>query len=144
MNYYIWDKQTRLLGIPAEIILETRPDFRNDDVIVISNEEENIITVESKAHFKDLYNINLDIKLPNDLMINGKKIGGILTETKLQGENVKVLVIGVGINTDVTSFPKELEAKATSIKNEFNIEVANFWLIFRFLEQFELNFRSVF
>ena len=97
-----------------------------------------------KELFKDLYNINLDIKLPNDLMINGKKIGGILTETKLQGENVKVLVIGVGINTDVTSFPKELEAKATSIKNEINIEVANFWLIFRFLEQFELNFRSVF
>lgn len=58
MNYYIWDKQTRLLGIPAEIILETRPDFRNDDVIVISNEEENIITVESKTHFKELYNID--------------------------------------------------------------------------------------
>ncbi len=97
-----------------------------------------------KEVFKDLYDISLDIKLPNDLMINGKKVGGILTETKLQGENVKVLVIGVGINTDVTSFPEELEEKATSIKKEFNIEVANFWLIFRFLEQFELNFRSVF
>lgn len=58
MNYFIWDKQTRLLGIPAEIILETRPDFRNDEVIVISNEEENIITVESKTYFKDLYNID--------------------------------------------------------------------------------------
>ena len=53
MNYYIWDKQTRLLGIPANIILETRPDFRNDDVIVISDEEESIITVESKTHFKE-------------------------------------------------------------------------------------------
>ena len=58
MNYFIWDKQTRLLGIPAEIILETRPDFRNDEVIVISNEEESIITVESKTYFKDLYNID--------------------------------------------------------------------------------------
>lgn len=60
MNYYIWDKQTRLLGIPANIILETRPDFRNDDVIVISDEEESIITVESKAHFKELYDISSD------------------------------------------------------------------------------------
>ncbi len=97
-----------------------------------------------KEVFKDLYDISLDIKLPNDLMINGKKVGGILTETKLQGENVKVLVIGIGINTTVSSFPEELEGKATSIKSELNIEVANFWLIFRFLEQFELNFRSVF
>lgn len=102
------------------------------------------IAVILKDVFKDLYNISLDIKLPNDLMINGKKVGGILTETKLQGENVKVLVIGVGINTTVTRFPEELEDKATSIKKEFNIEVANFWLIFRFLEQFESNFRSVF
>ena len=77
-------------------------------------------------------------------MINGKKVGGILTETKLQGEIVKVLVIGIGINTEITDFPEELEDKATSIKKEFNIEVANFWLIFRFLEQFESNFRSVF
>lgn len=60
MNYYIWDKQTRLLGIPANIILETRPDFRNDDVIVISDEEESIITVESKTHFKELYDISSD------------------------------------------------------------------------------------
>ena len=97
-----------------------------------------------KEVFKDLYDISLDIKLPNDLMLNGKKIGGILTETKLQGENVKALVIGVGINTTVSSFPEELEEKATSIKRELDIEVANFWLIFRFLEQFELNFRSVF
>ena len=60
MNYYIWDKQTRLLGIPANIILETRPDFRNDDVIVISDEEESIITVESKTYFKELYDISSD------------------------------------------------------------------------------------
>lgn len=60
MNYYIWDKQTRLLGIPANIILETRPDFRNDDVIIISDEEESIITVESKTHFKELYDISSD------------------------------------------------------------------------------------
>jgi hypothetical protein len=60
MNYYIWDKQTRLLGIPANIILETRPDFRNDDVIVIYDEEESIITVESKTYFKKLYDISSD------------------------------------------------------------------------------------
>lgn len=60
MNYYIWDKKSTLLGIPASVILETRPDFRNDDVIVISNETNSIITVESKTYFKELYEITSD------------------------------------------------------------------------------------
>lgn len=60
MNYYIWDKQSRLLGLPASVILESRPDFRDDDVIVISNEMTDIITVETKTYFKELYNITSD------------------------------------------------------------------------------------
>ena len=57
MNYYIWDKQTALLGILPNILLDVRPDFKYDDVIVITNEDENIITVETKSYFKDMYNI---------------------------------------------------------------------------------------
>ena len=45
--------------------------------------------------FKKLYNIELKIKSPNDIVINNKKIGGILTQTKLNGEFVKYIVIGI-------------------------------------------------
>lgn len=45
--------------------------------------------------FKNLYAISLEIKHPNDIVYQGKKIGGILTETKLQGEMVKYVVIGI-------------------------------------------------
>lgn len=45
--------------------------------------------------FKKLYGISLEIKSPNDLVYQGKKIGGILTETKLIGETVKYLVVGI-------------------------------------------------
>ena len=45
--------------------------------------------------FKRLYNIELQIKEPNDIVINGKKIGGILTQTKLNGEIVKYIVVGI-------------------------------------------------
>lgn len=45
--------------------------------------------------FKKLYGIFLEIKSPNDLVYQGKKIGGILTETKLIGETVKYLVVGI-------------------------------------------------
>ena len=69
--------------------------------------------------FKSIYGIDcINIKYPNDLLINGKKIGGILTETKIQGEIVKQLVIGIGINTNN-------EEISTSIKKEFGIEIDN-------------------
>ena len=68
--------------------------------------------------FDKLYQIELQIKHPNDIMINNQKIGGILTETKLQGEIVKQLVIGIGINTNNDEI-------STSIKKEFGIEVNN-------------------
>lgn len=68
--------------------------------------------------FETLYKIKLQIKHPNDLMINEQKVGGILTETKLQGEIVKQLVIGIGINSNN-------EEISTSIKKEIGIEIDN-------------------
>lgn len=51
---------------------------------------ETMITV-----FERLYDISLGIKFPNDIVYEGKKLGGILTETKLIGEVVKYVVIGI-------------------------------------------------
>ena len=56
-------------------------------------------------------------------MYNNKKLGGILTETKIIGENVKYLVIGIGINTSQQEFTQDIQNIATSIKKEFNIDV---------------------
>lgn len=72
-----------------------------------------------------IYNIKLDIKPPNDIVYNNKKIGGILTESKIYNNRVKYLFIGIGLNTNQIEFPKELKDIATSIKNEFNIEIYN-------------------
>ena len=65
-------------------------------------------------------------------MIDGQKVGGILTETKLQGETVKYLVIGVGINTNQ-------EEISTSIKKEFNMPIDNSKVIEEFCKLFEAN-----
>lgn len=45
--------------------------------------------------FEKMYQISLGIKSPNDIVYKGKKIGGILTETKLKGEFVKYIVVGI-------------------------------------------------
>ncbi len=56
------------------------------------------------------------IKWPNDLVVDSKKICGILTEMNMEMEYVSSVVIGVGINISQTQFPEEIEDKATSLK----------------------------
>lgn len=87
--------------------------------------------------FKKLYDIRIQIKNPNDIVFKGKKIGGILTETKLIGNDVKNIVIGIGINTNQEKFDKEISEIASSIKNEFKIKVENNEVISEFCNEFE-------
>lgn len=87
--------------------------------------------------FYDLYNVKLDIKIPNDLIINGKKVGGILTETKVNGNIAKEMVIGIGINLCKQEFTRELQTTATSIENEENIEIDRLKIIAEFCNRFE-------
>lgn len=90
--------------------------------------------------FKKLYNINLDIKYPNDIVINFKKIGGILTETKVIGQNVKELYIGIGLNILQEDFNKDIVDIASSIINEFNIKCIREDVIAEFFNIFEVEY----
>ena len=91
---------------------------------------------------KEDYNIDVDIKEPNDLILNNKKIGGILTESKILGNKVKYIVIGIGINTIKMNFEKDLENIATSIKKECGVEVNRESLISRFCNRLEENIKK--
>lgn len=85
----------------------------------------------------DLYGYNLDIKRPNDIMYKEKKIGGILTQIVSNGENIKYLLIGIGINVNGENFPEDLEAIATSLKKEFGEEISREKIIEKFCNKFE-------
>ena len=80
-----------------------------------------------------------EIKWPNDIMINGKKICGILTEAIAKFNTVENVIIGVGIdaNLDVSQFPEELQAGTTTLKEELKREGNENLLIKIFLEEFE-------
>ena len=58
------------------------------------------------------------IKWPNDAVINGKKICGILTEMSTEEDTIRYVVTGIGINVNTEEFPPELAATATSLKLE--------------------------
>lgn len=85
----------------------------------------------------DLYEIELKIKEPNDLMLNGKKICGILTEINTIGEKINYLIISCGFNVNQDLFPNEIEKNATSLKKEYNYEFDKEKIIFKILEGIE-------
>lgn len=55
------------------------------------------------------------IKWPNDVLLEGRKVCGILTEMSTEMESIHYVVVGIGINVGITEFPEELQDKATSL-----------------------------
>ncbi|NHJ83821.1 MAG: biotin--[acetyl-CoA-carboxylase] ligase [Asgard group archaeon] len=68
--------------------------------------------------------LTLMIKWPNDLILNHKKVGGSLIETKLRGNYLEYLIIGIGVNVNISKaeFPKNLTDTLTTISTELNEE----------------------
>jgi BirA family transcriptional regulator, biotin operon repressor / biotin---[acetyl-CoA-carboxylase] ligase len=60
--------------------------------------------------------VSADLKWPNDVLIGGKKVCGILTEMNAEATRVRYIVVGIGINVNQANFPKELEGDATSLR----------------------------
>ena len=77
------------------------------------------------------------IKWPNDIVVNGKKVCGILTEMNAQFDYINHIVIGIGINVHNESFPEELQDHAGSLLLECGKRVHRADLIEAFLEEFE-------
>lgn len=82
------------------------------------------------------------IKWPNDIVLNNKKICGILTEMSAEMDYINHIVIGIGINANINAFPEELKEKATSIKIENGNEVKRTLLINRILVHFEQEYET--
>lgn len=73
---------------------------------------------------KENFDLEPFIKLPNDVWVRGKKIAGILTEN-IVGRDVKLSVMGIGLNTNVEKFSKDLEDTATSLRIELGKKTDN-------------------
>ncbi|KJS15399.1 MAG: biotin [Peptococcaceae bacterium BRH_c4b] len=86
---------------------------------------------------KDISGIKAGIKWPNDLLVNGKKLCGILSEMNAEMERVNFLVVGMGVNVNTERFPEELSEIATSLKIESGAFVSRRLLLQKMLYQFE-------
>ena len=84
---------------------------------------------------------NCLIKWPNDVVIGGKKICGILTELHMAPDNtISDVVIGVGINVNMSRFPEEIRDIAGSIGTQTGIRTDRSLVVARVMERFEENY----
>lgn len=126
VNLIIAENQTKGKGTNGRVWFSNKNENILMSMIIYpqeSIEELNGITYKIaemiKLAIKELYGIDLNIKLPNDLLLNNKKICGILTESSIQGEKVKYIIIGIGFNVNQIDFNDEIKEIATSLKREF-------------------------
>ncbi len=88
---------------------------------------------------REMLKLSAEIKWPNDILIGGKKVCGILTEMSTRGKVADYVVLGVGINAnvDVDSFPESLRNSVTSLKEEVNREIVRERFLQALLEHLE-------
>jgi BirA family biotin operon repressor/biotin-[acetyl-CoA-carboxylase] ligase len=82
-------------------------------------------------------NLKVDLRWPNDVLLNGKKVCGILTEMYAEPDRIKFVVVGFGINVNNTKMPAEISATATSLLIETGRAHSRMELAARLLRRFE-------
>jgi len=121
-------------GIYTSLIL--RPAMRPNDAPKIT-----FLTAVSAAEaLIRLTKLDVRIKWPNDLLVNGKKIAGILTEISAGREGLEYAVVGIGINVNTPAFPDEIGRKATSVLIETGERFPRTRLLKEYLRQQERYF----
>jgi BirA family biotin operon repressor/biotin-[acetyl-CoA-carboxylase] ligase len=81
--------------------------------------------------------LEVDIKWPNDLLIDDKKVCGILAEIQAEVDLIRSLIIGVGLNVNHETFPAEIAGRATSLRLASGRMQSRLEILVEFLEQFE-------
>jgi birA, biotin-[acetyl-CoA-carboxylase] ligase region len=85
--------------------------------------------------------VQADLKWPNDVLIAGKKVCGILTEMNAEATRVRYIVVGIGINVNQASFPREL--LATSLRLSTGSEWSRVELAAALLKSLHLEYRHL-
>ena len=113
-----------------------KPDFVPDKASMLTL----VMAIAVQSAITEVCGIKAGIKWPNDIVVNGKKVTGILTEMSVQGEYIQHVVIGVGINVKEQEFIPELEGKAASLEQELGRQGSRAALLEKIMEFFEADY----
>jgi BirA family biotin operon repressor/biotin-[acetyl-CoA-carboxylase] ligase len=130
-----WQSQ-RSTGIYCSVIL--RPSLPPSEVLVLSLAAG--LAVRAAIQQVDS-RVTADLKWPNDVLIAGKKVCGILTEMNAEATRVRYIVVGVGLNVNQRNFPTELGA--TSLQLVTGSEWSRVELVAALLKSLDREYRQV-
>jgi len=120
-------------GLWFSIILRPRVSPRDAPKLTL------MMSVAVAKTLNRLFDLGAEIKWPNDVLVNGKKVCGILTETSTKGESLNFAVVGVGLNANFSlhDFPADLRGSSTTLKVELKREIERETLLRSLLEETE-------
>ncbi|MDH4232816.1 MAG: biotin--[acetyl-CoA-carboxylase] ligase [Nitrospirota bacterium] len=123
-------------NIYMSILLRPELDTRDATMLTL------LTAVACTQAIKKISGLPVSIKWPNDLVLSGKKLGGILTEIRADIDKVNLAVIGIGINVNAENedFSEEIRPIATSIKEGAGKCSSRNELIAGILKQFERDY----
>lgn len=122
-------------GIWMSLVL--RPEIRTEHAAMLTL----VTALAVNQGIREITGMKSYIKWPNDIIMNGKKVCGILTEMSTANEKLECVVIGMGINVKQVSFPEELKLTATSLELEGANAVDRSELIACIMGYFELYYK---
>jgi BirA family transcriptional regulator, biotin operon repressor / biotin---[acetyl-CoA-carboxylase] ligase len=134
---HTWES-SRSTGIYCSVVL--RPSLPPADVLIIS------LAAGLAVHraIQDVNsNVTPDLKWPNDVLIGGKKVCGILAEMNAEATRVRYLVVGVGINVNQPRFREELKNDATSLRMVTGSEWSRVELTVALLKSLDREYREL-
>lgn len=125
-----WESQ-RGEGVFMTLLL--KPDIEPGNASMLTL----VMALAVRSALETVGNVQAQIKWPNDIICDGKKVCGILTEMSAQVDYINHIVIGVGINVHNEKFPDEMSHLATSIYQQTGQSISRAELIAEVMNRFE-------
>lgn len=97
------------LGLWFSIIVKPAKDFERIPLLTL------IGALSVQQAIKNI-KINSDLKWPNDILYNNKKVGGVLSQFRSDGSEIDRVVVGIGLNVNQREFPEELQDNSISLR----------------------------
>lgn len=102
-----------------------------------------LLAAKSFHHVLSRYHQDIKIKWPNDLLIHGLKLSGILVRSIIESQNILAVIVGFGININQQSFNDEIKGIATSLYLETGISYDKNDIMDELIKQFETDLASI-
>lgn len=120
-------------GTSISMSMLLRPDILPNEAAKITE-----ITAASLANaISKVTGLDVGIKWPNDIIIDNKKVCGILTEMNAELNNINYVIVGIGINVNIDEFPEEISNIATSLKRIVGKDVSRKDIVINIVKEFE-------